>query len=317
MTENLIQEEPDSMPTDAGEDSIKTAIDRSIRNYDFRHQDRLKRNTRKILQNTHESFAKELAADLNDRLRANVSIHLVSVDQLSLKELTENMLNPTCLYGLKLVPFDRQAVLEIHPHLAYYIVDRILGGPGHGSKLSRELTRIEQRIMNHLLEDIGGFLRSAWQHAASFEIATIDYFTSANYLRFAGSGESIISITLKVNIEKSENLVMINYPYYLVENLLPALAHKDDSAEAKPVLEHRKIIQRNIESTATSVSVYLGQSRLTLEEIINLQTGDVILLNRQTADNLELLIGDRSRFYGRAGVLKKRLAFKITDRNEE
>ncbi len=305
------------MPADAGEDSIKTATDRSVRDYDFRNPDRLKRISRKILENIHESFSKKLAANLNNRLRANASIHLVSLDQLAINEFMENMQNPTCLYGMKLEPFNRQAVLEIHPHLAYYIVDRVLGGPGHGNQLSRELTRIEQNVLHHLLTDIGRFLRSAWQHAASFEIGPIEYYSSSNYLRFAKSGESVVSVTFEVSIEKSQNLLMITYPYYLVQNLLPGIANEDEPAETKPMLQDRKIIQRNIESTAASVSVHLGQSRLSLEEIINLQTGDVILLNRQTADNLELVIGDRTRFYGRAGVLKKRLAFKITDRNEK
>lgn len=315
VTESLGQDQLNSIFESLNAERAKRqSWRRSVRNFDFLNPDRLTRNTRKILENIHNSFSKIFAAHLSNNLRANVNIQLVSLDQMSINEFTESMNNPTCLYQFGMNPYGRDSVVEFHPSLAFFIVDRILGGPGHGSQFLRELTEIEQNIMSKLVIDSLDHLRSAWNRIAELQTTKPKYFSSPSYVQFAKSGESVISAAFEVEIEKTQNMFMITYPYYLIDKLIPQTDKKKRPTAGQASQSEKLMIQRNLELTQAPVSVTLGRSKLSIEELVNLREGDVVLLNRLIADELELIIGGQTRFLGKAGVVSNRLAFKVVQR---
>ena len=293
----------------------KDLFQRSIRTFDFTQSDRISRNEKKIIENIHENFSKEVAAHLNNKLRANVNVQLVSLNQQTFSEFIESMEKQSCFYVYKLDNFDREAILEIHPYLAFFIVDRVMGGPGHGNQLERELTKIEQIIMKKLVDEILELNCMAWNKVTSFKVVSTNYYSNPNYIQFAKSTESIISATFEVAIEDTQNMLVLSYPYYLINDLLPEVKNEDMQHQANDS-RSKALIQKNLESTMTPVSVNLGQSNLSLDDLINLQKGDVILLNKRTTDELDLIIGKKPRFFGKAGVVKNRFAFKVTQRSQ-
>jgi len=291
---------------------------KNVRVYDFRHPDRLTRDMRRILGQIHDSFSREAAAYLNDRLRADVAIHVVSLDQLALADFFEGIQSPTCLYVLELKPHARSIVFELQPEFAFFTVDRILGGPGRGDNLKRELTKIEQILMEKIVRDISRILKSSWNSVASFDVQIQHFFSNAAYLQFAESGESVITVAFECNIDENRYLFGLTYPYFLIEKLVPVFEKENGSeVRRKPSPKERKILEQNLKEVTAPVSVYLGKTRLSIQEILTLKTGDVILLDRRTDEPLELAIGKRPRFLGRAGLYRNRLAFKITERMEE
>lgn len=285
----------------------------SIKTFDFTQSDLITRNAKKIVENVHENFSKEVAAHLNNKLRANVNVQLVSLDQQPFLDFMEGMEKQSCFYVFKLEDLEREAVLEIHPYLAFYIVDRIMGGPGDGNQLERELTKIEQIIMGQLVDEILALDSLSWSQVSSFKVASVNYYSSPNYIQFAKTTESIVSATFEVAIEDTQNMLVLSYPYYLINDLLPEM-DSDDTQFQVSNARTKSIIQNNLQSSVTPVAIKLGQSKLSLEELINLQQGDVILLNKQTSDNLDLIVGEKPRFFGKAGTVKNRLAFKVIQR---
>ncbi len=290
--------------------------EKHIRPYDFRHPDRLTRENRKVLERIHDNFSKEVAVLLNDKLRTDVKIQIIALDQLPLDEFLEAVQTPTCLYVYELNPHGRQVVLEIYPNLAFYIVDRILGGPGKSDGIVRELTRIEQRLMRKVIDEVIEHLRSAWEQTATFEAEFRNYFSSANYLQVAQSGESVVSAVFEATIEDRKYLFSLTYPYFLIEKLVPVLERETRGGTQQILPEERKILRKNLERVTAPVVAKLGSSRLTVEEVLNLKVGDVVMLNRNVDENLELAIGTRTRFLGRAGLFRNRLAFKVLEKVE-
>ena len=55
-----------------------------------------------------------------------------------------SLADPTAYYALSLSPLDSLAAIELNANVAYTMIDRLLGGSGHGASLSRSLTEIEQ-----------------------------------------------------------------------------------------------------------------------------------------------------------------------------
>ena len=85
-----------------------------------------------------ESFAKSFAERFNEtkRFNDNISVHLCSVEQLTLEELYRSLPSPSVLETAKI--YDKLAILEIDPNLALKAV-------GHGNEPNRFLTDEERK----------------------------------------------------------------------------------------------------------------------------------------------------------------------------
>src|SRR5579872_6441234 len=132
--------------------------------YDFRRPDRIAKDQLRAIHLLHENFARSLASSLSAYLRAYVAVNLISVEQLSFMEFSQCLPSPTCLVALGMRPSEGNAVLEINPSLVFPILEMLLGGTGkYTSKITREITEIEQSILESLFRIILNDLRTAWQ----------------------------------------------------------------------------------------------------------------------------------------------------------
>src|SRR3954470_21235611 len=96
--------------------------------YDFRRSDRIPKEQIRALRSVHDTFARSLASSLSAYLRTYVSVNLISVEQLSFRDLMSCLPSPTCLSILNVRPFDGIATLEINPALAFPMIEMLLGG---------------------------------------------------------------------------------------------------------------------------------------------------------------------------------------------
>ena len=101
-------------------------------------------------------------------------VNLVSVLQLSYAEFIQCFPSPTCLAVLSLRPFEGKGILEFNPTLAFPIIEILLGGPGTGTPtIKREITEIEQSVLDGALRIILRDLREAWTSVANFGVPAI------------------------------------------------------------------------------------------------------------------------------------------------
>lgn len=65
----------------------------------------------------HETFARLATTGLSAQLRALVSVHVASVDQLTYEEFIRSIPNPTTLAVINMDPLRGSAILEIDPSI--------------------------------------------------------------------------------------------------------------------------------------------------------------------------------------------------------
>jgi len=132
--------------------------------YDFRRPDRIPKDQLRAIHLLHENFARSLASSLSAYLRAYVIVNLVSVEQLSFMEFSQCLPSPTVMISLGMKPYDGNAVLEMNPSLVFPILEMVLGGTGSSQgQISREVTEIEQHILDGMIRIVLHDLREAWR----------------------------------------------------------------------------------------------------------------------------------------------------------
>src|SRR3984893_7292791 len=172
MTRQLSQQEIDavfqSLQTQKGDESLaKKAV-----LFDFRRPDRIAKSQLRAIHLLHDNFVRNLVSSLSAYLRSYLIVNLVSVEQLSYAEFLECLPSPTCIASLSLKPYDGNAVLELNSSLIFPILEILLGGDGKLQFSSqREITEIEQVLLDGLFRLILRDLREAWKFVTQIEFA--------------------------------------------------------------------------------------------------------------------------------------------------
>lgn len=294
-----------------GDNNPDMRTDFSIKPYNFKNPDQLSKDARRTLEQIHFTFAKYLGYFLNDHLRMNVQVNYISNAHMSDVEYVKSLPNPSCLYTFPVEKYEKNVLFEIQPQLVYFLVDRVLGGPGKLIEINRELTAIEQKIMERLLKKLIIQFRSAWSTVEELDIDVGTYYSNPNFVQLADSGESVVSVSLEVNFAENMTLFNIAYPYYLINQLLEKLDTEKIEVSQVNSVKDRRILRKNLETTHVPISVNLGETYLSFQELMNLREGDVLFLDQKTTDLLPLYVGKKPKFFGKAGIMKKRLAFKV------
>ncbi len=288
-----------------------------VQTYDFRNRGKLSKETRRILERIHDSYATEAAVHLNNTLRANIRIQLNSVKQYALEEYYQILQNPTSIYVFNLSPQKRNIVFEIRNTLSFYILDRLLGGPGSTNDEDRELTKIERKIVQNVVDYLIKIFQTTWEKTAGFKMKLQNYLTSSDYLQFVRRGDSVVTINYKMSFNEKihlNNVFNITYPYLLIEELIPVIEQEDRENKRPSSIHEVQFMRNSIENIFVPVSIDLGKSNLSVNEVMKLQKGDVLLLDTHVKGLLDLQIGNKVLFKGTAGQYKNKTAFKILDK---
>jgi flagellar motor switch protein FliM len=74
----------------------------------------------------------------------------------------------------------------------------------------------------------------------------------------------------------------------------------------------RRQLEAKINTAELECVVEVGSATATLSELLDLQPGDLLRLDRSANADLELKVGGEPRFYGRAGTVGSNLGFAVT-----
>lgn len=286
--------------------------EKNLSMYDFRRPDRVSKDQMRTLQNLHEGFARQFSTTLTNFLRTFVEIELVSVDQLTYSEFVMSISNPSCIYVFKMEPLEGNAIIEINPSLVFFIIDRLFGGQGRPSEQNRELTLIEQNVINRIVERSLGDLKEVWEHIGVFSPKIESYETNPQFVQIAPPGETVILISLEVRMQNASGLMSICFPYMVLENVINNLSGESwMSSQATATLETRTTLEHELESIELNVSTLIGKTSLTIKDLLQLQRGDVLCLEKPYDSDLIVQIEGKNKMAGRSGLVGRKKAVKI------
>jgi len=293
--------------------SQNTDSEKAMSLYDFRRPDRVSKDQMRTLQNLHEGYARLFSTTLTNFLRTFVEIELVSVDQLTYSEFVMSISNPSCIYVFKMEPLEGTAIMEINPSLVFFIIDRLFGGQGRPSEQNRELTLIEQNVIHRIVERGLNDLKDVWEHVGVFSPKIDAYETNPQFVQIAPPGETVILISLEVRMQNASGLMSICFPYMLLESVINNLSGESwMSSQSLSTVETRSVMEEEIQNVDLNVSTVIGQTNLTIRDLLQLQRGDVLCLDKPFESDLMVQIEGKTKLSAKSGLIGRKKAIRIT-----
>lgn len=283
--------------------------------YDFRLPNRISKNQLKILRSIHDSVCDSFGSYLVSKLQTMLSVKVTTVDQIYYSEYVLAVPNPACLYTFSIKGTDIKGLLEINADLALNLVERLLGGLGNGKKASKVITPIEQKVLEdvvgHMMED----LKSAWQTIDEFEFVIDRFEADIDFAQITSQSESVLLVGFDVSIGGQSYPMNICFATYAFDTILSKLSIQKLSS-IRPAnydgYTSRELLTLHLQEAFLPVIVELGNSKITVKELMSLKKGDVIKLQNKVTDEQLIKITDKALFLGRAGILNQHKAIKLT-----
>jgi flagellar motor switch protein FliM len=320
MTEILSQDEIDALLTAISTGEVDTTEysatqeQRKVKIYDFRRPDKFSKDQIRTLQMMHETFARLTTTALSAQLRALVSVHVASVDQLTYEEFVRSIPNPTTLAVINMDPLKGSGVLEIDPSITFTIIDKLFGGVGESSRITRELTDIELSVMEGIIVRILGNLREAWSSVIDLRPRLGNIETNPQFAQIVPPNDMVVLITLETKVGEVEGMTNLCIPYITIEPVISRLSAQYwySSIRKGTTDENLAIIQGRLENVELQVVAEIGEVSITMQEVLELKVGDVVKLpDTKINSDMTLRVGGRKKYKCRPGLVGSRVAVQI------
>jgi flagellar motor switch protein FliM len=276
--------------------------------FDFRRPDRIPKSQVRAIHLLHDTFVRNLVSSLSAYLRSYLTVNLVSVEQLSYSEFLDGLPSPTCMVSLGLSPYDGNAVLELNPSLVFPILEMLLGGTGKTSAgIQRDITEIEQKLLDGLFRIILHDLREAWKGVTAIDFTIENMETEPQLLHILAPNEAVVSIGVEVRIGETLGMMNIAMPSIVIKMMRQKFdqqwsvrkTHASDS-------EQGRVLRLLRGSSLTLEAVMEGQT-LRVGDLLDLSEGSLLTFDFAVKRPIDLLVNGSHRYQAQmVGTGKKR-----------
>jgi len=324
MAEILSQDEIDALlevveDEDIAPEELEKSSDlleqRQITLYDFKRPNRVSKEQLRSIRAIHDKMARNLASNISSLMRSIVEIQLHSVDQMTYGEFLMSLPSPTSFNVFSLKPLDGKGVIEINPSIVFPMLDRLLGGPGMPFDTNREFTDIELNLLDQILRVITQNMKEIWAPIMDLYPVIEAKESSPNVVQIVAQNEIVIMVVMEIVIGQTSGMMNICYPVISIESLLPKLASRDLMlSETSGRKSRNKELRALIRGAKIDLEAVLGYAKLNMEEILDLEIGDIIKLDRSADDTVMVKVDGREKFVAEFGVKRYRRCIKIIEK---
>lgn len=300
MEKVLSQEEIDQLfrAAQGGAAQGAAARKRVVRDCDFHQSGQLTKDQVRQIMMLHETFAPSLANSLGAYLRVAFQISLVSVEQIPYRDLLGRFPEQTFFGAINVQPVEELAGLQLDLSVVFPMIDLLLGGPGQGIKDTRDLTEIEEQILESIVLLLCRELQSTWAQVLPFEFQLGQRLKQSQILGLMQPTDRALNLSFEIQLTDTRGAFNLIFPVTVSNMLLRKLTQQgvarrrrhspDDSARLRESLLDSML---TVELTMTQLSVRIG-------EIMDMKPGQVLELRHPVREPLTVALNGREVFRG-------------------
>jgi flagellar motor switch protein FliM len=307
------EEEEDEF--DEGDDELEE----NVQEYDLTNQDRVIRGRMPILDIIYERFIRSFRVSLSNSLRKISTISIISTDLLKFGEFVNTLPIPSCMCLIRLNELRGPALMVFESKLAYAIIDSYFGGTDRPfTKIDgKEFTQIELSFMKRVMDMAINDLEEAWAPIHKIDAQYVRTEINPQFVGVVPPSDVIITTTFEVEFESASGTIMIIIPYSTIEPIKQKLSSSYQTDHDVVDTLWTQSMTAHVNSTITTAIVKLGEAEIEISDLLNLQVGDVIPLDKEVSAELDLEVEEVKKFKCITGIYKGSRAVQVTRRIEE
>lgn len=300
------------------EDAKNTNI--NIKTYDFEKSRKFSIANVKFLNTLSDECCKTSNLQLQYELKhQDLKFSFADSKQESLSSFRENTDYNAILTNFSIGRVE-DMIIRIDKICALTFVECLLGGDGTIHDEKRDITDIDIAILNYLEE--GLFKKIPLDSAKQATISIKDSYTNTAQFRTSlSTSETLFVATLNVTLRDTKiGEMSVAIPLSGIEDIINELISKANNLEKLSqddlsTLESENIVIDTLHENKVTFDVVaeLGKTTITVGELLELDTDDVLILGRKINEPIDVLVGGSLAYKAQPGILGLNKAITIED----
>lgn len=301
-------------------EEIEENTDKKAKVYDFKMPKKFTKEKLKIIDSIYENYSRLLSSYLTGLMRVYCKVDVLQIEEQKYYEYN-NALPDYVLMAIVNLDIDDEDIMDtsiifqMSNPISFTMMDRLMGGYGTYSDVSRDFTEIEIGLMEGIISKMVELQGEAWSSHLEINPKMSRLETNARVFQSIGPDDIIILIMLEVEIKNVKNTISICIPALNLEAMMGKFADRyamrNKRFDPAKEEERREEILRGIKETPLKIDAILAETQVDLYDILTLQVNDIIPLNVGIDKNVTVKIGDNVWFDGKLGTYNNKKAVKI------
>jgi flagellar motor switch protein FliM len=263
--------------------------DANIQPYDLTNQDRVIRGRMPILEIIYERFIRQFRVSLSNSLRKISTISMISTDLLKFGEFVNTLPIPSCMCIMRFNELRGPALIVFESKLAYAIIDSYFGGTDRPfTKIEgKEFTSIELSFMRRVMDMAISDLEEAWAPVHRIDAQYSRTEINPQFVGVVPPSDVIITTTFEVEFESASGTIMVVIPYSTIEPIKQKLSSSFQADNDVVDTLWTRSMQEHVQHAEATAIVKLGETEMSIGDLVGLQVGDIIPLSQEVSGELK------------------------------
>jgi flagellar motor switch protein FliM len=224
-------------------------------------------------------------------LRIVFECGLVSAEHLTFREFLASVPEKTYIASCDLSPVGATAVLQLDLDIAFPIVDIMLGGEGTPTETARDLTEIEEQVLEGIIRIVFRELQNSWNAIAlEFNFGARQQMLQTQ--RLMPPEEKNLCLSFEIKMSETRGTLNLAVPAVVSNALLRTISADFSYQRRRIPAEARIHMQKKLLNCFFPVELSMPGLQVPLEALTNLEAGSVLPFSKNASDPAVLLVDD-------------------------
>lgn len=289
------QELKESAVATTTESAVAGSKQKTVVNCNFRTAGRLSNENARALNTVHEAFARRMAIALDSWLGTGVEVKQKGLEQQPIKDHVSGVAPLTYIAPLTLSTIQSSMIVECDVNIVFAMIDVLLGGTGAPGSGSRELSEIEEEIMQDVVALIARQVESVW-HFPNLALAPGRRIKPSLVQQYCQANERLAIAKFEMELGPAKGAFQMVLPAAFLGALIQQI--KQDEPQKKGSVRYfpRPNLRERILDCDIEVAAELPALRVAVRDLIALQPGSVLKLRAPVRQSGMLTAGGQGIF---------------------
>ncbi|MCB2182891.1 MAG: flagellar motor switch protein FliM [Desulfobulbaceae bacterium] len=281
--------------------------------YDFSRQERIVQVKMPAMEAINDVFLRSIRASVSGSLRRILDITAVPMELERFGAFVRTLPVPSSLQIFKMEPFRGHALFVIEPKLVFAFVESFLGGSGARNVRieGRDFTGIEQRLIQRIVNLLLSDLEKAWYSLQPIKVQHIRSEINPQFAKICEPEDVVIINRYEVDMDRAVGSITSCIPLTNLESVKQKLMTTFTREQSEEDISLKRILTENIKNVPGLLKVELGNTQIAAGDILNLEVGDIIQLDKRKDELMPAFIQGVRKYMGSPGIHRNNKAFLI------
>lgn len=281
--------------------------------YDFAKQDGILQIKMPAMEVINDTFLRSIRTSLANLLRRILDITATPMEFDRFGAFVRTLPVPSSLQIFRMDPFRGHALIVLEPRLVFAFVETFLGGTGSRSTRieGRDFTAIEQRLIRRLVNQLLGDMEKAWYNLQPIKVQHVRSEINPQFAKICQPEDVVLINRYEVDMDRAVGSITTCIPLSNLDSVKKKLMTTFQREKSEEDIVQQRILEENIKNVPLEFKVELGKTTLPAGDILELNPGDIIKLDRRHDELLPAFIAGVRKYMGMPGVHRGNKAFLI------